>query len=259
MKCAITRVSVMAVLVAAILSPTWAVAAEWDHLHLNVEDTKAAAEWYAKHFDGTVTTAGPFDAVLFGNMLVKMRKPRGEFSSNVGSAVDHIAFSVPDVQAKIAELREVDIQVRPGGRRVRATGVLSDPWGTKIEILNDDDLIGFHHVHLKSQTSTLTARWYAEAFGADVGRYKNVPQIRAIRFGDMYLFVQRSVRAVAPTTDRSIDHIGWKTRNFKGLVENLKAMDTKFLVGPQKSGDHMMAFIEGPDGVKIEIVEIVSE
>jgi len=39
----------------------------------------------------------------------------------------------------------------------------------------------------------------------------------------------------------------------------LKALDVKFVVEPTKSGDHMIAFVEGPDGVKIEIVEATDE
>ena len=62
--------------------------------------------------------------------------------------------------------------------------------------------------------------------------------------------------AVSSTKNRSVDHIGWRFKDFDALVQKLKGQDTKFLVVPQKSGDHMMAFIEGPDGVKIDLVEI---
>ncbi|MCH7872171.1 MAG: hypothetical protein IID33_10780 [Planctomycetes bacterium] len=99
MKSATMRVSLLAVLATVLLAPTWALAADWDHLHLNADDTKAAAEWYAKHFGGTVTKVGPFDSVLFVDMLVKMRDPGSEVAGSVGSAVDHIAFCDAAVDA----------------------------------------------------------------------------------------------------------------------------------------------------------------
>ena len=225
----------------------------WDHVHLTVPDTAAAAEWYAKHFDGKVAKSGPFDAVWFGSKLMKFK--RGDVKGSAGSAVDHIAFSVSDVTAKSEALAEDGAEIGRPSRRRRAVALATDPWGTKIELLKDEDLLGFHHVHLKSPARGRTTEWYAKVFGGEPGKFKDVPNINAIRYGDMYVFIQSAVRAVSSTKDRSVDHIGWRVHDFDGTVKRLKDMGVEFLVEPTKSGDHLITFIEGPDGVKIEIVE----
>ena len=75
----------------------------------------------------------------------------------------------------------------------------------------------------------------------------------------MYVSVQSAVREVASTRGRSVDHLGWRFKDFDATIKRLKALDVKFVVEPTKSGDHMIAFVEGPDGVKIEIVEATDE
>lgn len=227
----------------------------WDHVHLTVSDTAGAAQWYAKHFGGEVTKSGPFDAVLFGANLMKFRRGSGEVTGNAGSAVDHIAFSVSDVGAKADALRADGAQVGAPNRKTQAVAIATDPWGTKIELLKDEDLLGFHHVHLKSPSPGETLEWYAKVFGAEPAKFKNAVNIKALRYGDMYVFIQSAVRDVASTQGRSVDHLGWRFKDFDTIVNRLKEMGVKFLVEPTKSDDHMLAFIEGPDGVKIEIVE----
>ena len=232
---------------------------EWDHVHLTVSDTTAAAEWYAKHFGGEVTKSGRFDAVWFGSILLKFRRGSAEVTGSAGSAVDHIAFSVEDVKAKGEALEEDGAEVGAPNRKTQVVAIATDPWGTKIELLKDEDLLGFHHVHLKTTTPLSTVEWYTTAFGGEAAKYKDIPNLKAIRYGDMYLFVQNSARAVASTQGRSLDHLGWSFKDFDATIERLKALGVKFVVEPTKSGDHMIAFIESPDGVKIEIVEATVE
>ena len=101
--------------------------------------------------------------------------------------------------------------------------------------------------------------WYVKVFGGQPATFKNALGMTAIRYGDMYLFVQGAIQAVASTQGRSVDHLGWRVDGFHATVERLKGLGVKFLVEPTKSGDHMIAFIEGPDGVKIEVVESTGE
>ena len=248
---------VLAVCVLAYAVP--AAGETWDHLHLTVSDTAGAAEWYAKHFDGKVAKSGEFDAVWFGTNLVKFRQGSAEVLGNVGSAVDHIAFSVEDVKAKAAALEEDGAEIGAPNRRTQVVKLTTDPWGTKIELLTDEDLLGFHHVHLKTTMPMSTIDWYTTTFGGEATSYKDAAGLKAIRYDDMYVFVQNTLRAVASTQGRSVDHIGWRFKDFDATIKRLKALDVKFVVEPTKSGDHMIAFIEGPDGVKIEIVEATGE
>ncbi len=232
-----------------------AAAETWDHLHLTVSDTAGAAKWYEKHFGGKVTKAGRFDAVLFGSILMKFRRGSAEVSGSRGSAVDHIAFSVEDVNAKASALREAGVDAGRPNRRKPGVIYATDPWGTRIELLSDEDLLGFHHVHLKSKRPKATVEWYAKVFGGKPAKFGNARGMTVIRYGDMYLFVQGAIQAVKSTKGRSVDHLGWRFKDFDATVKRLKDLGVKFLMEPTRSGDHMIAFIEGPDGVKIEVVE----
>ncbi len=256
----LTRTSVLLAVVLGTGVWTGRAAGEtWDHLHLTVSDTAGAAKWYAKHFGGKVTKSGRVDAVLFGSNLMKFRRGGAEVSGSRGSSVDHIAFSVKDVDAKAAALREDGVTVARPKRRIPGVIFATDPWGTRIELLKDEDLLGFHHVHLKSRKPRGTVDWYVKVFGGKPAKFKKASGMTVIRYGDMYLFVQSAIQALAPTNGRSVDHLGWRFKDFDATVKRLKGLGVKFLMEPTKSGDHMIAFIEGPDGVKIEVVESTSE
>jgi len=261
MKSVIVRVAFRTALVAIIIAPMWAAAAELDQIHLMADDSKAGVQWYAKHFGGTIPK-GSSRIVLFGNTALIIHTAKGEYLSNVGSVVNHLAFSVPDVQAKMTELEEVGVKVKRWGRNALklppVAALLYDPWGTRIEILKDDEFTGFHHVHLKTQDPKGTAEWYSKVFGVEIGRYKNLTQIYALRFGDAYIFVQRSIRPVEAIVGRSVDHITVKIHDFNSEMKRLKAMGTKFLQDPHQAAKHLRATIEGPDGLPIELVDVLT-
>ncbi len=262
MKNAILRLTIRAALAVAVVSPMWAMASDLDHIHLTASDAKAATEWYAKHFDGTIPE-GSSGTVHFGDTVMDIREADGEFISSAGTAVDHISFSVPNVQAKMDELQEAGIKVKrwgTHGKRLEALAcVLTDPWGTKIEVLKDDDLLGFHHVHIKSPYPKDTAEWYSNVFGVDVGRYKNLTQIYALRLNSLYIFVQRAIHPLKSVVDSSVYHIGMKVNHFDASMKKLQAMDTNFLKEIHSSGEHMHATVEGPDGAVLAITDIVAD
>ena len=259
MKSAIVQITFRAALAVAVLAPAWAMAASLDHIHLIVDDPKAGVEWYAKHFGGTVPD-GTTDTVLFGETVVKFKisETEAEVEGSRGSAFDHISFSVPNVQAKMDELGEAGIVVIRWGfhspKSEAIAGIMLDPWGTRIEILKDEDLVGFHHLHVKTRDPIGTAKWYSEVFGAEIGTYKEATQFKTLRFGDMYIFVQRAIRPVVPTIDRSIDHINMKLTNFDAEIERLKGLGVTFLEEAHQSEVYRRARIEGPDGATIELV-----
>ncbi len=262
MKNAFVRGAFRAALAVAILLPVAAVATDLDHIHLVADDIQEGREWYVKHLGGTIPE-GSTDIFMLGDTVFKIRKPdgeiyNGEFTSNAGTAIDHISFSVPNVQAKMDELEAAGIKVKrwgTHGKKLEAlAGVFTDPWGTKIEILKDDDLLGFHHVHLKSPYPKDTAEWYANVLGVEVGRYKNLTQIYALRFDSMYIFVQRAIHALKPADKSSIEHFNMKLPDFEAQIDRLKGMeDIEFLHGLHSHTGHMRATVIGPDGVTVEL------
>src|SRR4029453_1040288 len=73
----------------------------YDHIHINVPDTAAAANWYEKNFGGRRVTEAP-DGLIFGSPRF-MFLPKADAKPSTGSAVDHVGFSVADLDAKMKE------------------------------------------------------------------------------------------------------------------------------------------------------------
>ena len=234
-------------------------AADWDHIHLQMPEPLAAAEWYVEHFGGELTKSGPFDAVLYGTALVKMREGEGK-SGTVGTVVDHIGFSVPDVKAKIEQLAAAGVEIASRARRLEAGdfsfAFVVDPWGTKIELIDDGEP-GFHHIHLSTADPAATLEWYADTFGGEVTSFRDLEFIPGIAYGSTWLLVAKARTETVTNAGSTLDHIGFNMTGWESLVAKLKAAGTSFLGEPRDAGDHRIVYIEGPDGTKIELVERV--
>ena len=73
-----------------------------DHIHLNVPDQAKGVEWYQKFFAGKTTTEAPDRLMFDDTRLIFLKNDKGQPSS--GSALDHIGFSVADLDAKMKEI-----------------------------------------------------------------------------------------------------------------------------------------------------------
>ena len=157
------RVAVGLLVLALLFSPALGVAdaadANYHHVHLTVTNGDVAAQWYIDHM-GCKAVATQTDAAQCGDVQL-LFIPRPAKGGNEGTAADHISFSVADLAAKIKQLlaigvagfgvrimdRESPIHDEPG---LFKTAFVKDPWGTKIELVEDPERLGFHHVHLVS-------------------------------------------------------------------------------------------------------------
>ncbi|MFP6582593.1 MAG: VOC family protein [Candidatus Hydrogenedentota bacterium] len=250
MRCAITT---MAMLVAF---P--AMAAKWDHVHILVTDTKMAAAWYAEHFGGQVTKSGPFDAVLFGPDLVKFRKNTPETKGSKDSSIGQIGFTYSDVKLKLKALKYSGVKVVSEVETIESTdfgtlhyAYVEDPWGTRIGLVNDDTVKGFHHVHVYAAETAIA--WYAKNFGDEITAFKGIPSLHGIRYGDMWLLIEQG-DSPEPSTGHSIDHMGWNFERFDEAVASFREQKTEFALEPRPEEHPTMAYIVGPDSAKTEIV-----
>jgi predicted enzyme related to lactoylglutathione lyase len=138
----------------------------YDHIHLNVPDPASAANWYEKYFGGRRITEGP-NRLMFGSTrLLFLKKADAKPSS--GSAIDHVGFSFADVDAKMKEFQAAGIKIvtpmrdLPGLFKV---GFVEDPWGTRIEVVQDPELLGLHHIHLRGPDPDEVFAWLLAKFG----------------------------------------------------------------------------------------------
>src|SRR2546430_8211354 len=107
----------------------------YDHIHLAVPDPDKAYGWYLKNLEGQAGESP--GRVMFEPFTGKRPLPvqliflrAAGTKPSEGSVIDNIGFSVADVAAKTKTLEAA-------GARVIAPGVVVDPWGTKIELVND--------------------------------------------------------------------------------------------------------------------------
>jgi len=229
----------------------------FDHLHLAAPDPVKAVEWYRKNLGGQVTSEGT-DRLMFGEtrlIVQRTEKP----TPSAGSVVDHIGFSVKDVDAAMKSMEADGAKVEGPARDVPGLfklGFVVDPFGTRWEIVQDSAKLGLHHVHLRGPDPDASLRWYADKFGGTIGKLKD--RIDGINYGGVWLLAQKG--EATPSAGHAIDHLGFRPLNVDNAVTGLKAKNVKVTTEPRPltlpSGVSMrLAFIEGIDGVRIELVQ----
>ena len=120
--------------------------------------------------------------------------------------------------------------------------------------MEDEETLGFHHIHLSSAEPAKTLDWYENVFGGERTKYKGM--LDALRYGTVWLLAQNSRgEEVAPTQGRAIDHLGWGFADLDAAAVVLKSKGVNFTMEPRPFRDLKIAFIEGPDGVRIELVQ----
>src|SRR5437762_4662142 len=203
-------------------TPAW----PYDHVHLLVPDTAAAANWYEKNFGGKRITEAP-DRLMYGTTrFMFIRSASAKPSS--GSAIDHVGFSVADVDAKMKELEANGVKIVTPVRDVQGLfklGFVEDAWGTRIEVVQDPELLGLHHIHLRGPDPEAIFTWLLAKFGGERTKLKgrlDAIRYRAAGFSDMWILVQMGDSV--PSEGHSIDHIGWRsTGPLNDTIAGLKA------------------------------------
>ena len=234
-------------------------AASFHHVHLNVTDPAAAAQWYADNMGGEAKKIGFFSATGFGKTTIIFFQAKPGFAGSVGSAVDHIGFSYKDIEAKLKQLADAKVEIVSGVEQEGPIkfAFVKDPWGTLIEVVEDPEIQGFHHVHLAATDPAAALAWYTEAFGGQVSRFAGL--IPGVRYGDVWLLAKKVNESQAPTKGRSIDHISWALPDLDDTAKELKAKGVKFESEPFAFGTGKIAFVVDPAGVRIELVAPASK
>jgi catechol 2,3-dioxygenase-like lactoylglutathione lyase family enzyme len=232
--------------------------APYHHLHLTATDAAEAAAWYVEHMGGDLVREGQgvdYDGVL----LIFFVKE--DFAGSSGSSVDHIGFSFGDLAAKMSSYKAAGIKILSEVRDVQGKfkfAFVEDPWGTKIEVMQDPNQIGLHHIHLMTSNPEATFDWYEAAFGGT--RERLAGKHPGLRYGNVWLLVKDSQGAeLAGTKGRAIDHLGWSFPDLDAAAVDLKAAGVKFTMEPRPFRNLKIAFIEDPDGVSIELVQPPAE
>lgn len=235
----------------------------YDHVHLNVPDAAAAAAWYEQNFGGKRITEAP-NRIMFGStrlmfLVMKDAKP------SAGGAVDHLGFSVADLDAKMKEFEAGGVKITTPARDVAGLfklAFIEDPWGTRLEVVQDPELLGLHHIHMRAPNPDEAFAWLLDKFGGKRQQLKG--RIDAVRydaegFSSMWILITKG--EAEPSMGRAIDHIGW--RSTKPLTETMTELTGKGAVATSQPWPLTLpngpainfAYVAGPAGARIELVE----
>ena len=266
-----TRVVSAGLVVAAALVaiPSIARAADYHHVHVTASNATEAVRWYTRYMDCQPLSDRDDGVDCGGAQVVFDSRP--SLGSSQRTGIDHIAFSYADLTAKMAEFEAVG--VRGSGVRLQRFddgstlrdlpglfkyGFIFDPWGTRIELVEDADTLGFHHIHLSATDPAATLVWYQEMFGGESARLRE--RLDGVLLGDIWLLAMRHEDGTpAATAGRAIDHIAFSVENLDAAAAQMRRHGIEFLEEPgvPEGGrtSARRAFISGPDNVSLAVVE----
>ena len=239
----------------------------YDHIHVN-EPAAEASQWWEKNIPGGRRIAEAPNRIMYGAVRLMFLGARSTGGSQ-GSVIEHLGFSVADLEAKMRELAAIDTKVIepihdiPGAYKA---ALIESPWGTRVQLVQDPALLGLHHVQLRSPDPAAYTTWLVEKLGGQRTKLKG--QIDAVSFPGtggfttVHILVERGDSV--PSQGRAIDHIGWRsvgpaadtmaTLKAKSVATERNATEASNLNLP--NGPPIKFFyIVGPNGTRIEIVE----
>jgi catechol 2,3-dioxygenase-like lactoylglutathione lyase family enzyme len=137
-------------------------------------------------------------------------------------------------------------------------GFVFDPWGTRIELVEDGDLLGFHHVHLSAQDPAATLAWYRTVLGGQTGTLKG--QLAGARFGNIWVLADRHPQGVpANSRGRSVDHLAFVVPNVQDTAAGLQRQNVAVIepvaVLANARSAAKRTLVAAPDNVRVEVVE----
>ncbi len=245
-------------------------AADYHHVHITTSSPAKGVEWYSEHMDCEPLADRDDAANCDGVELVFV--PQATTGGSQGTGVNHIGFSFPDLTAKMAELEAVG--VRGSGVRLQRfddgsmvrdipglfkIAFIFDPWGTRIELVEDDEYLGFHHIHLSATDREATLAWYRDVMGGEPASMRGM--LDGLLFDDVWLLVSNHPEGSAPATTagRAVDHLGFLVADLGVAADEMRAQGVVFRQEPMVPANGRtsarQAFVAGPDNVRIEVVE----
>jgi catechol 2,3-dioxygenase-like lactoylglutathione lyase family enzyme len=263
--------------------------AHFHHLHLNSTDPKAAIDSYTTKFDAEKARfAGLLDAVWAQKSWILAAKVPPAPPSDVVSTIWHFGWGAEDMKATYQK------QIDSGTKFATPITDISDiGGGTKMDLffyayvlgpdnalieLNTANHHHFGHLHLLSENPVAAGEWYTKHFGVKARISPTVRMYRDVQIGPSASFMMDDVSVIIypmeyaisshmpgwesrktfePTKGRVVDHIGVSVGDLDEAIAKLRKEGVTVTDEPKSvaGGKIKFAFIEGPDKMRIEIIE----
>jgi predicted enzyme related to lactoylglutathione lyase len=258
--------------------------AHFHHLHLNTTDPAKAIEFYTSTFDcEKARFAGVMDAVWTQKSWLLFTKVAAPPPASILSAIWHFGWGAEDMPdaykkqlAKGTKFGTPITELFPKFFYAYVDG----PDRAIIE-LNTSANHNFGHLHLLSDDAVSAGEWYGKHFGATWKSGK--PPTREPRFigevqvgpnaslmmdnVNIIIFPIEYARQAMPEwkgraafespKGRVVDHVGFSVENLSDSLEKLRKEGVTVTgeINSIAGGKIKSAFIEGPDKIRIELVE----
>jgi catechol 2,3-dioxygenase-like lactoylglutathione lyase family enzyme len=263
--------------------------AHFHHLHLNATDPKADVEFYTTKFDAEKARfAGVMDGIWTQKSWILVNKVAAAPPSEVVSTIWHFGWGAEDMKATYQKQLDsgtrfatpiTDISDIGGGTKMGVFfyAYVLGPDNALIE-LNTANFHRFGHIHLLSENPVAAGEWYAKHFGVKPRANSQVHMYRDVQIGPSASFTMDNVNVIIypveyartshmpgwedrktfePTKGRVVDHIGISVENLDDAISRLRKEGVTVTDEPKSAagGKIKYAFIEGPDKMRIEIIE----
>lgn len=249
----------------------------YGHHHFNTTDMAAQRTFYVDTLGGTAAKIGTnmLEVIEFPNVFLFFRPMQKPTGGTIGSTVNHIGFSVPDLKPVVARLKAGGYKMITSDSVAATVKVTDDiaaaspttniafvlgPEDVKVELVEVKAQVApiqLHHVHFFGERNTEMQAWYAKTFGATL-----LPQAPGQAFvidqlPGLTLNFSPSATATVGTEGRALDHIGFEIKNLEAFTKKLEAEGITLTV-PYRQVPALgiaIAFIKDPWGTNIEMTE----
>ena len=235
------------------------------HAHLRVPEGQQAeaAAWYNTVLGGELGELGPGPGIRHHNGFVGTMPNEGMAGDGAQSVIDHVGISVADVRGTVERVREMGgvIRTEPQpGLTAELIAHITDPWGGRFELLQDPVYTGINHVHLYASDADAMSDWFLQVFGGEYDESRGGGAFHGIIYGNVWVHVSQAADddQRQPSRFRTTDHIGFRVPSLDAFRDTLRASGYEpYLERPNPPGADLM-FLEGPDGIHIEMTEPLS-
>jgi len=224
------------------------------HIHLNSADPDVAVKFWTEAIGTSSSSMGSLNVVsTLGVKILFARKPPS--GPSAGSAIDHIALKVPDLQPVIARLSKTPYKsFRPPASPDRL--MIDGPDGVRIELIEDNSMyasLEFHHIHLSSKQPKEMQEWFIKNLGARPGSDDNVD---SVFIPGANLTISHADSTV-PSEDRAVSHISFEVNELENFGKKLVASGVKLDSAPHLVAElgASVVLLSDPWGTRIELME----
>lgn len=254
-----------ALLVTLMLSPGFTLAQSiFTHIHMQIPVDSGAAEWHQTVLGGDLKLHHSRKDVEFSNGLIQVMDIATKLLPSQGGVIDHIGIAVEDVGETLELARAKGAQVQFGpvvGITAPVIGFFIDPWGSRVEVMEDPTYKGVNHIHLFANDADYVHDWFIQVFGGEDIPERGKGNFHTILYGDLWIQitqVEDDTRPPGPSYNRSLGHIGFSVPSLDIFIKEIESTGHKPDIIKTNGQGPNLIFFEGPEGILFEVSEIIN-